>query len=392
MRHLPHLDSLRALAIGLVLIEHWGGPLARAWFPIGGGDLGVNLFFVLSGFLITSILLEQKAAAPVAPRAILRRFYLRRLFRLAPALFLTLLVGAALNLGDLREDWWWHALHLSNLYTILGGEKTVFWSLAVEENFYLLWPLLLLAVPQARLRATLLGLIGLGLLWKLFAWSQGWPLLLANLLLPGNLETLGTGCLLACLTCQDGRPLQFGWYRGRVALGFAAIAWSGLLLAILSWLALGKPSQVRFLSNDLLTAPIMGWLVLHAGMGWRGLAGRVADLAPLRQLGRISYGVYLVHTYQADALTALFGPLPYPVLAVLVPVVTFAWCAASWRWLEQPMQRFAQYRLERGVVRLAENPRLQQGAGSDYAASSTAERHAAKASGRKWRWVAAEIR
>src|SRR5687768_802438 len=121
LRYMPHLDALRGCAILLVLVEHFGGAALNDVIPIGAGTLGVHLFFVLSGFLITGQLLDafhgRKDVQKTVSRATtLKHFYLRRVLRLLPVFYVTLLVLVVLDIGDMRESWPWHAAYLSNMY------------------------------------------------------------------------------------------------------------------------------------------------------------------------------------------------------------------------------------------------------------------------------------
>src|SRR5262245_48027521 len=141
MQHMPHLDGLRALAISAVLVEHFGGKALNALVPIGAGSIGVNLFFTLSGFLITGILLESFGKGSNWQTTLLN-FYARRFLRLMPIFYVTLFALVLLDIRTLSDSWPWHAAYLSNVHIAFGGEKTVFWSLAVEEQFYLVWPFL----------------------------------------------------------------------------------------------------------------------------------------------------------------------------------------------------------------------------------------------------------
>jgi peptidoglycan/LPS O-acetylase OafA/YrhL len=158
-RRLPGLDGLRAIAVIGVLLYHAG----EGFLP--GGFLGVDLFFVISGFLITSLLLSE---ARLAGHLSLRQFYLRRARRLLPALVAMLAVVAVFmavfasaDLGQARGDIaaalgyvsnWWYVLHHRS-YFIAAGRPSPFqhlWSLAVEEQFYLIWPAVLLALVATR--------------------------------------------------------------------------------------------------------------------------------------------------------------------------------------------------------------------------------------------------
>lgn len=152
MRAIPGLDGLRTLAVSLVLATHLYG-LSWGWG-------GVDLFFVLSGFLITGILLESREA-PFWPYW--RAFLLRRTLRILPLAYVTLAIVFLAYQTAWREQWWWWA-YLSNWRlsprTIGGSSVTHFWSLAIEEQFYLVWPIMVWIVRPS----WLLGLCGGGLI------------------------------------------------------------------------------------------------------------------------------------------------------------------------------------------------------------------------------------
>ena len=144
--------------------EH--SPLAPCWFTIffthpriGGVDLallGVWLFFVLSGFLITGILLRSRDQVDYGGyqgRFVLRQFYARRILRIFPLYYSVLLLAATIDLGDVRDTIFWHLAYLSNYLFATqqywGAVTAHFWSLSVEEQFYILWPALDLVRPTS---------------------------------------------------------------------------------------------------------------------------------------------------------------------------------------------------------------------------------------------------
>lgn len=149
LSHMKQLDGLRAIAVLSVLYYHFYSN------ALPFGIMGVRLFFVLSGFLITGILLQCRRLAETGGQSslfTLRRFYIRRFLRIFPLFYLVLLVSAVINLQGFRDGLWWHAAYLSNVYFAAGGNAGAtihFWSLSVEEQFYLIWPWLILYVPRA---------------------------------------------------------------------------------------------------------------------------------------------------------------------------------------------------------------------------------------------------
>ncbi len=117
----------------------------------------------------------------------------------------------------------------------MGAPGTVFWSLAVEEQFYLLWPFVIAFVPRRWLVPAILGMAGLSLLFKFGVVMNGYNTRDVTRLLPGNLTLLGAGCLLAVVSYRDGRANIFDWYTPAVRRWFGISAWLCLGLAVLSW-------------------------------------------------------------------------------------------------------------------------------------------------------------
>ena len=142
------LDALRGIAVAAVAYSHWIAP--RYQFGIRWGTAGVTLFFVLSGYLISGILLDCRTQSD-RPFA-LRSFYARRFLRIFPLYDLVLLILFAVNLPPVRQTIFWHLTYLSNFYFLhhggWHGPISIFWTLAVEEQFYLFWPAILLFVPN----------------------------------------------------------------------------------------------------------------------------------------------------------------------------------------------------------------------------------------------------
>jgi peptidoglycan/LPS O-acetylase OafA/YrhL len=145
--YFPKLDGLRAIAVGLVLVEHYApGNFVNRFSP---GGFGVKLFFTLSGFLITRILIEYRTSE--TPTRAAQQFYWHRFLRLAPALYAAILGAALLGIANMRQDWWIHGLYLTNFKVFIDGHwgpATHFWSLAVEEQFYIIWFFVVVLLPR----------------------------------------------------------------------------------------------------------------------------------------------------------------------------------------------------------------------------------------------------
>jgi peptidoglycan/LPS O-acetylase OafA/YrhL len=304
---MPALDGLRGLAIAGVLACHF----LNAW-PIlteldrnvidvlGLGWAGVDLFFVLSGFLITGILVDQVGAP-----GWWTGFLLRRALRIFPLYYLALalfgLVGPTLGLIDpwTFGRWgFWYWTYLGNW--AYAARQVIpalshFWSLAVEEQFYLAWPLVVVVARGKRLAVLTAGLVVIAP--ALRAWivhGSGWPVGSAFRVTPGRLDGLALGALLA---------VAFRDPAGR-ALAARAWPWAAALGAI-AFAAVGAP-----LGFDMHRAPLEIWSHTALAVAFGGLlagavAGeasgsrlaRVLSAAPLRALGRVSYGVYVWHYF-----------------------------------------------------------------------------------------------
>jgi peptidoglycan/LPS O-acetylase OafA/YrhL len=306
---LPQLDGVRAAAVVCVLAFHFIPGIDR-YIPLG--SIGVRLFFVLSGFLITRLLL---ASRPSAFRPALKSFYIRRSLRIFPVFYLVLATAWAMNIGPVRTTIGWHASYLTNAYLFergsWHGSISHLWSLAVEEQFYLVWPWLILLVPLGWLPRMIVLMIGIAPLSRVLV---GGPM---NSVLPTScLDSLGAGALLAV----TGRPLL------HVAAGPLLFA-GGLLLH----------SDVLL---DFGVSLSGAWIVASAANGFQGVAASILLARPVVYVGTISYGLYLVHGFMPFVLGRYvpgFVDLPLMVRVLLLTTGTFAIASLSWHLFEAPI-------------------------------------------------------
>jgi peptidoglycan/LPS O-acetylase OafA/YrhL len=354
LRHMTQLDGLRAFAVAMVLCYHFYRPV-RQYVHLGG--IGVRVFFVLSGFLITGILLRSRALrdAGQAPAGLaLRHFYIRRILRIFPLYYFALTIAWLGKVSGAREGIAWHAAYLSNVHFFLvnavqhgrwGGAVGHFWSLAVEEQFYLLWPWVILFAPRRWLPGIALGAAAFGPVFRfvVFGLTDNDT---TQILLPGCIDSLALGGYLAMTVLPEYkthplvRPVGAAvlWCGGLLFGAYYAAEWSGG-----HWV-------FRTVSFDLAVALMGVWLVARAAEGMPGPVGKLLSLPPVRYIGTISYGIYVYHLLLPDLLPRvarrlghpdLLSPLGSQTLAFLTfyTVLTILVAAVSWHCFEAPINR-----------------------------------------------------
>jgi peptidoglycan/LPS O-acetylase OafA/YrhL len=284
------LDGLRAFAVTFVLYNHFFADETTYW-----GHIGVRLFFVLSGFLITRLLLQARSEAAFQPAAALKAFYIRRALRIFPAYFATLGVVWLAGMEPSRRVLAWHALYLSNFWYALSGDWTPWqlghtWSLSIEEQFYVVWPLVVLLAPRRHLAKICVGVIAFSLAYR-FYWPITWPgSIVRDLLPPASMDALAIGALLAVL-----RSGGADWPR------LVQLSWLPLLAASLALIWFGPDPTTQFedwarwITREVIVLLPLVMIVDRCSSGISGPGGRLLESGPLTAVGRISYGVYLYH-------------------------------------------------------------------------------------------------
>ena len=207
---MPQLDGLRAVAVLAVLYTHFL-PQKYWLFDVYWDGLGVRLFFVLSGFLITGILLretENLDRSPFSKLILTRQFYVRRYLRLTPIFLVTVTIAAVLNIPSTRETFWWHVFYLSNfnfaIHDSWQGSVAHFWTLSVEEQFYLVWPLAVLSMQPKALIRLIYFIVPSVIAYRLIAHLLGANDIAIWVMLPGSMDSLCLGALMALLARYCG--------------------------------------------------------------------------------------------------------------------------------------------------------------------------------------------
>lgn len=341
------LDGLRGAAVLAVVLFHAG--------RLTGGYLGVDLFFVLSGFLITSLLLREHSARG---RIALATFWARRARRLLPALGLMLLGVAAFAatvasprevetlrgdvLGTLAYVANWRAIFTGNDYWALFRSPSALehtWSLAIEEQFYVIWPLVVVGLARAgrtRLSRRVLGLslVGAATSWVILQLVfDATDTARAYYGTDTRVGSILIGAALAAASQLHPGPLGA---KSRAALSVAG--WAGTATLAVAWAALpgDDPMLYRFgfLACAVSAAAVLAVVVRIPDHP----LGRAFSVPPLRALGWISYGVYLWHwPVDVFANSERVGLTGWPLIVVQF-AITLTIAIASYRWIEQPIR------------------------------------------------------
>ena len=364
-RHWTGIDGLRAFAVLPVIAAHAHVPFLH------GGGVGVDVFFGISGFLITYLLLAE---ASRNGRIDLKKFWLRRALRLMPALLFLVIVVNALALADSiinpRDGVPQSTratpsvlLYFSN-WMIVGTESPYLawfgplWSLSVEEQFYLLWPLVLLAALQTRMPLRTLTAVAVALCAVAsvvrFATFDG-----SNLY-----RTFGTdfrmdmiliGAILA-IAMRAG-------YRQQVRRASAILAAPALAYLVFVWIAVpdfndpaaGEAMRLYYTVGlplvGLSTAALIGYVITHQGSRF----DRALSAKPMLYTGRISYGLYLWHYAIISAVNTAVDLSPIGLLALTL-VGSYAAAGMSYKYVEQPLHRRFHGRLRAAPAPVATSP------------------------------------
>jgi peptidoglycan/LPS O-acetylase OafA/YrhL len=359
--HLRELDGVRGLAALMVFFHHvcftsipagdWSWPVRLLRALSAQGSYGVDLFFALSGFLITSLLIEARARP-----AYYRDFYWKRTLRILP-LYLLCLLGVLLVVPGSRDYVILSALFLSNFAQVLHVQGAgPFWTLAIEEQFYLLWPTVVRRLGIDALRHCALAIGGGAILLRLIAALFGHRDYYFTFF---HCDGLAWGAYLACWfserdaakedTQREGYAIAIGLVTG-VMLFVLAPGYTGSL-RVLAFAACLRQTGVA-----LLAAALIAFLITHAGARYLG----VLRSGPLPFFGLISYAMYMLHLYVMELYDRLRGTsqagndLAYALRFVCVLGATVTLCLVSRYAIELPAISLRRFVLARPATRQPE--------------------------------------
>lgn len=340
------IDGLRFFAVFGVLIFHFKAldfPCFN-WIPFG---YGVDLFFVISGYLITKILLVNKEKIilkDTSIKKVLIAFYFRRSLRIFPIYYLTIFYLLVINFQNTREVWLWLVTYTTNFYISLDhpyiGSFNHLWSLAVEEQFYLIWPFIILIIPKKNIGITIISLIIFSLLFKIFFFKLFGFKTALNALPISCFDSLGFGALVAYLSIYKNNILsKINSIKFLIPISFTTFLYftvinkdfisvitvnSNFLFSVFAFFVISKASQDKF--GIIIKYILENKYIVH--------------------FGKISYGIYLYHFFMPDFYNQMHDFFPHfffdnsllkPTIQILAAII---FSELSWFIIEKRLYVF----------------------------------------------------
>lgn len=353
MKYYKQLDGLRAIAIIGVMIAHWyqNSITIDIFKNIPYGN-GVTLFFVISGFLITKILLdfrEKNNSDGKSQYNSIKSFYIRRSLRIFPIYYLTIFFLYFIGFSNTAELFPWLVTYSTNIYMTIHskyvGSFTHFWSLAVEEQFYLFWVFIMVFVSRNYLKKTIIAFIIASIL-TLYYFKFFTPYWLAHSLVISHMYTLGLGALLA----------YYITYQPTIINKFRLSSIKGVLLILSTAFVLvyvyRKPDLLYDTFKDFksLALSIIFFFVVLIALkdGYSGILKKILESRIMIYIGKISYGLYVYHLFMSPLFftfinkytkvqTSNFGYF------VIFFVINMLLASVSWYVIEQPVNNLKRY-------------------------------------------------
>ena len=355
--YMPQLDSLRGIAVLAVMVSHFGLGADWTWIAQSAdlGRIGVRLFFVLSGFLITGSLLQLKSEVNhenLSFKNALGRFYYNRALRIFPIYYAVIVILWATDFQNFSAVGLETALYLSNFDSvryigspdqmILAHVSTAhFWSLAVEEQFYLVFPAFVFFLSRRQLKFLICALFSIAAAWRfyfVFFSEIGFPYH-GMLSLPSCLDSLAVGAALSLYRNRGNNPSFVNRYLWQLIAGIALI--STFCFSVLY--AMDKGLRLFIVFYDSFIAILFALLIHRAAESRQDTAGQFLQFQPLRYIGKISYGVYIYHPFVPHlvagfiTLVGIHEETSNGAKIIASYLISFGIAAVSWQLIEKPL-------------------------------------------------------
>lgn len=339
------LDGLRAIAMLAICWDHWCPPGWPRVFPF---EIFLFFFLVLTGYLITGSLLRERDRSDTRGGAwkleALKNYQIRRGLRILAPYYAALALAWLVWAPDIHAAPGWYVFHVSNIHIAMLGYwpqgTNHFWSLSIQQQFYLIWPFVIWFLPRKWLVPAIVLFAATGPVTRYFyVWFEqwfAWP----EVMTWAAFDYFGIGALLA-LAVHRGMSLESTGLRWLAAFGLAGY------LAIFWAHETGLPTfGTRPLQQTLLSIALCGFIAAGS-VGFSGIAGRMLEHHFLQRIGQVSYGIYLFHNLAPLVTGKLFwflwngsfdGSAGAVLKVALYAAVTWGLTMASWHWIEQPLQ------------------------------------------------------
>tara|TARA_B110001450_G_C17641678_1_gene489544 strand:- start:30 stop:1109 length:1080 start_codon:yes stop_codon:yes gene_type:complete len=345
-RSIPYniqIDGLRCFAVIAVLIFHFSHfeNIYLKRLPLGQG---VNLFFVISGFLITRILLINKENIRLGKttlKQVLKAFYIRRSIRIFPIYYITIFYLIIINFQNTREVWPWLVSYTANFYISFDnpyiGSFHHLWSLAVEEQFYLLWPILIFIIPAKHIGKFVVSVIVVSLIFKILYYNYYGPSIGLNAFPISCADSLGFGSLIAFWSLYNPSIIErINKVKYVVLISFIPFVFFIIFPRI-------YPSIVS-IGNNFLFAFFAFFIVVKASQQkFTSITKFLLENRVALHIGKISYGIYLYHFFMPDfynQMTVFLPKIFYAGSTIKLPFLfasSLIFAQLSWMLIERPI-------------------------------------------------------
>lgn len=349
-KQILQIDGLRCFAVLGVLIAHfivgnYGGEVLNK-IPFG---TGVNLFFVISGYLITVIVLQKKEAIHNQSTTFfkeIKNFYIRRTLRIFPLYYIILLFVLFFSFNQVKDYYGYLLTYTTNIYMTIHngyiGSKTHLWSLAVEEQFYLIWPFVMLLLPKKRILQAIIFIILISLISKYYFLFLSPYTIGSNAFLTSSFDSLGLGALLAYL--QLNHLVFFEKLITKKALTFSIILYI-ILFIFPDILSVNLKSFLNNTSTSLIYFFLVG--IASQSKFKNGVKELLENKVSL-YLGKISYGIYLIHNFMPEVFEKFIAQKLPPTDHLSIRIVywtflTITLASISWYLIEKPILKLKKY-------------------------------------------------
>lgn len=344
--YFKQIDSLRFFAVFLVLMSHWlyGLPVIE---KLKLGTIGVEMFFVISGFLISLQLFKYRLDIDSKISSLkntLKVFYIRRVLRIFPLYYFILIIATLVNKGELMDAFIWNFTYTTNFYIIKiqhwPAIFSQFWSLSVEEHFYIFWPLIILTSNFKNILRWIFIIIIFALLFRLWKYYDSYDFILLSIHTLSCLDLFMMGALLAYIFYyKQSFFIQLFNYK---YLKFITTA----LFIILFLIYFLNPQWELF--NWVFQRLFFGiFYFLTLGFFIKGIKGKAAIVMEnkiLIRLGKLSYGIYLIHNFVPGILLPVKNiGLPLLLEFCIYFIVTLLISEVLYRIIEKPMRDLNRY-------------------------------------------------